>query len=123
MGEMSEDELRLLILDFLRDFKELMGAGAYLVKDHLKNLQTLKYLRITTRMRDDIILSIRLEDYSAGPKTDQLHSGEYWEFGKEMDGEEIYIKLKIIPFSHGNEKALCLSFHIAERPLNYRFRQ
>ncbi len=123
MDEWSDDELKRLILNFLKDFKELMGQGHYFVKGHYKNIQTLIDLGITTRQRDELILSIALQDYSSGPNPDELNPGHYWIFGKGLDHTEIYIKLKIITLRSGNERAVCISFHPSEHPLRYPFRQ
>jgi hypothetical protein len=122
MDGYSEDELRRQILDFLYDFKELMGQGHYIVKDHQKNVQTLIDLGITQKIRDELILSISMRDYSSGPNSDNLHAGYYWIFGKAVDDIEIYIKLKIACLTNGNERAICISFHPSEHPLRYPFR-
>jgi hypothetical protein len=119
MDRLSREELQSLILNFLQDFKELMGQGHYLVKDHFKNIQTLKDLGITARIRDEFILSIALEDYSSGPNPDELHHGDYWVFGKPLDEKEIYVKLKIVTYNNGNERAVCISFHPSEYPLKH----
>jgi hypothetical protein len=123
MNEWSEDELKRHILNFLKDFKELMGQGHYIVKGHYKNIQTLKDLGITARLRDELILSISLGDYSSGPNPDELNPGHFWVFGKVLDNTEIYIKLKIITYSTGNDRAVCISFHPSEYPLKYPFRR
>ena len=118
----SEEELRRQILNFLKDFKELMGQGHYFVKEHHKNIRALKDLGINARIKDEIILSVAMEDYSSGPNPDEYHPGYYWIFGKNFDVVEIYIKLKIVSFNNGNERAVCLSFHSSEYPLKYPFR-
>ena len=40
-----------------------------------------------------------------------------WVFGKDHNDVEIYIKISVA------EKALCISFHEAEHPLQYPFRK
>ncbi|MDO9086153.1 MAG: hypothetical protein Q7U53_08100 [Anaerolineaceae bacterium] len=122
MEEFFEEELRRQILNFLKDFKELMGQGSYYVKGHLKNLNTLIELGITSRQRDELILSVALENYSSGPIQDVMHPGNYWVFGKKVNTKEIYIKLKIITFNNGTERAVCISFHPSEYPLKYPLR-
>ena len=59
-----DEELRRQILNFLKDFKELMGQGQgyYFVKEHHKNVQALRDLGITARIRDEVILSVAMED-------------------------------------------------------------
>ncbi len=122
MEGFSEEELRRQILNFLKDFKELMGQGHYFVKEHHKNVQALMHLGINARLRDEIILSVAMEDYSSGPNPDEYHPGYYWIFGKNLDAVEIYIKLKIVSYNNGNERAVCFSFHSSEHPLKYPFR-
>jgi hypothetical protein len=121
MEGFSDAELRRQILNFLKDFKELMGQGQYFVKEHHKNVQALMDLGINARLRDEIILSVAMEDYSSGPNPDEYHPGYYWIFGKYLDAIEIYIKLKIVSFNNGNERAVCFSFHSSEHPLKYPF--
>jgi len=121
MVDIPEDELRSHILNFLKEFKDLMGQGNYYVKDHYKNIQALIELGIHVRLRDELILSIAVEDYSSGPIADEYHDGFFWIFGKFLNNVEIYIKLKIVTIRNGNEKAVCLSFHASEYPLNYPF--
>ena len=122
MDSFSEEELRRYILSFLMDFRELMGQGRYIVKGHHKNIQALIDLGITAKIRDEIILSIAIEDYSSGPNPDEYQPGYYWVFGKFVDAIEIYIKLKIVSYNNGVEKAVCISFHLSERPMKYPFR-
>lgn len=120
MDEHSKEILRRQVLNFLSDFKELMGQGKYIVSNHHKNLQALINLGITNRIRDDLIRSISLGDYCSGPNPDQLHPGHYWIFGKNIEKAEIYIKLKIVAYTN-NEVAICISFHPAEYSLSYPF--
>jgi hypothetical protein len=122
MEGLSDGELRHQILIFLKDFKELMGQGHYIIKNHLKNLQALRDLGITARTRDEIILAIGLINYSSGPNLDKYLSGDYWVFGSAVDSVEVYIKLKIITYNDGRERAVCLSFHPSEGPLTYPLR-
>ena len=125
MEGFSEEELRRQILNFLKDFKELMGQGPgyYFVTQHLKNVQAMRELGITARIRDEVILSVAMEDYSSGPNSDEYHPGHYWIFGKDIDSIEIYIKLKIVTYNNWNELADCYSYHPSEQPLNYPFRK
>ena len=119
MANLSQDELRLQINYFLKDFKELVYQGQYSVKGHLKNIEALSQLGLTSRQRDECILSLSLSDYCQGPVTDTMHAGHYWVFGKFINNIEIYIKLKVITYNNGNETAVCISFHPSESPLSY----
>ena len=42
--------------------------------------------------------------------------GEMWVFGKDVKGQEVYIKITLgLP----NSSTICISFHIAEHPMTY----
>ena len=123
MDTIPQDELRGHILNFLKDVKDLIYRGNLYVKPHHKNRQTLIDLGLNYRQREDILLSLALSNYSSGPTPDEYKTGHYWVFGKHIEKTEIYIKLKIVTYNYDNEQAVCLSFHTAEYPLNYPFRQ
>ena len=75
-------------------------------------------LGFTKKNCRDEILSLSVENYYDGPKPDVNRQGVVWEFGKKIDGDEIYIKLKIAEV--GTEKlAKCISFHKANSPLSF----
>ncbi len=123
MTGLSEDELRWQIDNFLKDFKNLVWEGRYRVSRNDKNRRALTDLGITSKIRENKILSLALEDYCKGPLPDQYHPGEvYWEFGAEINRRDIYIKLQIVTLENGNDWAFCLSFHPAEFPIKYHFR-
>lgn len=119
MPPLGQNETRQLVNHFLRDFKGLMQEGQYFVKRHHKNMQALIELGITYKIRDDIVLGLRVSDYSSGPNKDEYGKADYWVYGKEINNKEIYIKLQIFTYSDGNERAGCISFHTAEHPLKY----
>ena len=123
MDRFNNERFRLQVFCFLRDFKEnLLQNRAYFYK-HQKNLETLIELGLTCRDQDEILLSLQLEDYSSGPEPDMYHSGQvFWVFGKQIEGVELYLKLKIVSQA-GEEYAVCISFHAAEYPLEYPFRK
>lgn len=86
-----------------------------------KNVNTLTELEMT---REDVkreILSLSVLDYCSGPAKDPEIKGDVWKFGKVIRGKEIYIKLKLSGDQHGRMVRV-LSFHIAEKPLRYYFR-
>jgi hypothetical protein len=43
-----------------------------------------------------------------------------WEFGKQVNDEEVYIKITL---GRTSSSAICISFHIAERPIQYPFKE
>lgn len=117
-----DKERRLQVSDFLKDFKENIGQGRTYFYPHLKNLETLAELGLTYRNREDILLALTVEDYSAGPTMDTYYAGQvYWVFGKQLEDVELYIKIKLVSQAEG-EYAVCISFHTSEVPLGYPFR-
>ncbi len=123
MEHKTEDELRREILRFLRDFKELMDQGRYLIKTRTVNTETLVQLGITKRQRDEIIYSLSVLDFCSGPIRDLNDRGNLWVFGQIVSSKEIYIKLQIVTRENAEETAFCVSFHQAELPLKYPFRE
>ena len=104
------------IQKFLNDFHQKVE-----VFDIFKNLDTLKALNITRDERLEVVKSIEVIDYSEGPIKNLLNQfGDLWVFGKDVKGKEVYIKI-----CHGktNQSAVCVSFHIAEFPMNYPYKK
>ena len=119
MGETEQERIG----KFLKEFKKIVteGRGIDLISRR-KNLESLASLGLTKRNCKDEILGLSVSDFCAGPKPDRDRPGEIWEFGKTIGAKEVYIKLKVAQV--GTEKiAKCLSFHIAEFPLRFPFRE
>jgi hypothetical protein len=118
MDELSDDELRKYVPQFLTELKTLIMHQGLYVTPRQTNKGALLELGLTDKQREEIVLSLSLVDYCAGPKPDEYKPGDYWVFGKKIDGAEVYIKLKIAGQA-GNEHAVCLSFHKSEYSLRY----
>ena len=89
--------------------------------DRGKNRETLLQLDITPVQREVIVKSLLEQDYIEGPVVDALNNnGEMWVFGKDVKGREVYIKITL---GYENGQTICISFHIAEYPLHYPFKQ
>lgn len=109
------------IEDFLKRLKEKIKVFDIIFRDDRgKNLQTLATLEITPVYRKQVVLSIEPKDYVEGPIVDTLNKmGEMWVFGKNVKGQEVYIKITL---GQPNSSTICISFHIAEHPLNHPFK-
>ncbi len=89
--------------------------------DRGKNQQTLHDLEISPAKRTEIINMLRTEDYSQGPLDEKMHGIlPLWIFGKQVKKNEVYIKVSM---GIENSSAVCISFHIAEHPLNFPFKK
>lgn len=106
---------------FLKDLNiKIAVFGLIFRDDRGKNIATLLDLEIKPKFRENIIKELVVEDYVDGPLIDSLNKmGELWVFGKDVKGKEIYIKISM---GVAGSSAICISFHIAEKKLNYKFR-
>ena len=103
---------------FLRQFVPKMEIFGIMFLDREKNTDALKMLGITPSTRKEIIREIQVEDYIENI-IDEFSFGDMWVFGKAYDGEELYIKISLgVP----NTNTICVSFHVAQHPLNYAFK-
>ena len=110
----TQNEIRA----FLQDFHVKMDIWGVVARDDRgKNAQTLLDLEITKDFRNKVLKSLVTEDYSQGPLSEKLYGGaDMWVFGKLVKSKEIYIKITI---GIAGAQVICISFHIAEHPLNY----
>jgi len=110
------DAQPLEITFFLKLFKEFAQSNFYFV-DRPKSIDCLANLGITVPQAKNEIMSLTYEDYHRGPLPDKgTTGGELWEFGKRIEGKEIFIRLKVVLQYN---MAKCQSFHVAEKPMQY----
>ena len=107
---------------FLEELHSKMKIFGILFRDDReKNRNTLQELEIVPSYRKVVVENLRVEDYVQGPVVDELNRlGEMWVFGKDVKGREIYIKVMI---SGTTSQTICISFHFAEHPLVYPFKE
>lgn len=67
---------------------------------------------------EETVLGLSVEDYCEGPCRDRDQPGELWIFGKVIENQTVYIKLKLASFGPVRIVRI-ISFHFAEYPLNY----
>jgi len=104
------------VIYFLEDFKIKMKLYGVLFLGRDKNIQTLLELDISPLDREHILEELVVEDYSEGPKKDINGGADLWIFGKIVKQQEVYIKITLGEFDNS---PLCISFHLAEYPMNY----
>ena len=109
---------------FLKEFHQKLKIFSIIFRDDRgKNAQTLAELEITPKYRETVIKEIKVEDYCQGPIVDTLNHmgdmGDMWVFGKDIKGQEVYIKISL---GQENTNTICVSFHIAEYKMNYKFK-
>lgn len=103
---------------FLEQFKSKLDVWGIYFIERGKNDNTLSQLGITRAFREEVVRQIKVEDYVETICDDQT-LGELWVFGKQVNGSEIYIKVALGRFG---SRTICVSFHIAEYPMEYVFR-
>ena len=92
--------------------------GVYFRNDRGKNQELFNHISIVPSKRKDYILELTTHDFSEGTIPDALNDiADMWVFGKEIQGHEVYIKVQILPAG-----AICISFHLSERPMSYPFK-
>ena len=106
---------------FLEQFNaKVKFFGIIFRDDRQKNKETLQQLDITPMQRELIVRNLQVQDYAEGPIIDILNKhSEMWVFGKDVKGREVYIKITL---GYQNGQTICISFHIAERPMQYPFK-
>lgn len=106
---------------FLDQFNAKVQVFGILFRDDRpKNLEALQRLDITPLQRELIVKNLAAQDYVEGPIIDLLNrAGEMWVFGKDVKEQEVYIKITL---GYQNGQTICISFHIADHPMQYPFK-
>ncbi|MCK9310854.1 MAG: toxin [Bacteroidales bacterium] len=103
---------------FLNELKTKINIfGIVYLDDRKKNAQTLFSLEISPIRRTEFIQELKAKDYSSGPIDEKMRGfSDMWVFGITVKSVEVYVKICL---GLTNISAVCISFHIAEHPLNY----
>lgn len=106
---------------FLEQFNTKVQVFGILFRDDRpKNKEALQILDITPLQRELIVKNLQAQDYVEGPVIDVLNKMcEMWVFGKDVKGRDVYIKITL---GYLNGQTICISFHIAEHPMQYPFK-
>lgn len=95
--------------------------GILFLDERGKNQQALHDLEISPAIRKEIIANLSPEDYSDGPLEEMMRGIlPMWIFGKEVKKKEVYIKISM---GIENDRAVCISFHIAEYSIKYPYKK
>jgi hypothetical protein len=106
---------------YLKELKvKIEVFGILFLDDRGKNQQTLHDLEISPGKRKEIITNLRTEDYCEGPLEEKMRGIlPMWVFGKEVNKTEVYIKISL---GMENNSAVCISFHSAQHPMSYPYK-
>ncbi|GEO42062.1 hypothetical protein SAE02_62100 [Skermanella aerolata] len=109
------------IAAFLRRFREAMETHGLDLWPTPKNRKFEDDTGFTKADAELLVRSLRVIDYATGPEPDDnaaRSSGEVWVFGREFEGIDLYLKLKLQFSPHvGGTPSACMSFHPQEYPL------
>ena len=100
------------ITEYLVRVKKLLSEGKYDFVPRRKNMQALARHGLTIMDAKSEILELVYDDYYKGPKQDfdPNQQGDIWEFKKNIDGMQFYVKVKIVR-ENGEDILKCLGFH------------
>jgi len=100
------------IAAYLARVKNLLSAGKYDFVPRRKNMQALAQHGLTITDAKNEILGLVVGDYYKGPKQDldPNRPGDIWEFKKNVDGIQFYVKVKIVK-ENGKDILKCFGFH------------
>ena len=100
------------IAAFISEVKRLLSTGKYDFVPRRKNMQALARHGLTITDARNEILELTVGDYYKGPKQDldPNRPGDIWEFKKNIDGIQFYVKVKIVQ-ENGEEVLKCIGFH------------
>ena len=109
---MSKNVNTLDIAAFLARVKKLLSKGNYDFVPRRKNMQALAKHGLTIKDAKNEILGLVVGDYYKGPKQDfdSDRPGDIWEFKKNIDGIQFYVKVKIVQ-ENGEDILKCIGFH------------
>jgi hypothetical protein len=107
---------------FLKDFKQKLGFwGLFIRTDREKNFKTMTALGYSLNDVKEELQGLEVIHYSEGPLKETLYGGaDMWVFGKQIQGQEVYIKITMGRLS---DKVLCISFHFSLEALNYPYKK
>lgn len=110
------------VRNFLLEFKQVATSGSGVdIVPRAETRPTLARLGMTKANLEELLLGLSVADYCRGPESDRDRPGSVWVFGREIEGHEVYIKLKVVQVE-GQRIAKCISFHLAKYPLKYPHR-
>jgi hypothetical protein len=107
---------------FLHELKALIvnGSGLHLIfrPEHHDDIVE---LGLNKAAIDSIVVGLSVADYCSGPNPDRDKPGYVWEFARNINSHDVYIKLKIADGA-SSRMAICISFHKAKYPLRFPLR-
>lgn len=115
------------INEALRKIKDTINSSKntnFHFKNRPENKETLIKLGYLHHHVLEEILNLTYRNYCEGPDPNisrsGIRKGAIWKFGKTIEELEVYIKIQVIPHG-GINKCVCISFHEANRKMQYPY--
>ncbi|MCL0080971.1 hypothetical protein M1N64_01900 [Peptococcaceae bacterium] len=105
--------------------KTAVSNGKYRFVQRRKNLKSLARAGLLPVHVKDYIMQLSYLDYFNGPepeKDNRYPDGEYMFFGCEINQLKFFIKIKL-EMRNNEDYCMCISFHIAESTIYYKYRE
>ncbi len=116
----TEEEVKIFLQEFFAKINaNIGGVGIIIKRERAANLQTILDLELTNITVRDHLKKLTNKNFYKGPTEDSDGGPGLWEFGKEIKGKEVYIK---ITMGYLNKPTICISFHYPERTIKYPFK-
>lgn len=110
----TKDEVEI----FLQQLREKIRFFDVAFRPREKNTNGLAEIDILPIDRITYLKNLTSDNYYTGPNKDtyDITKPDYFEFGMEINGIEVYIKISL---GMTNKRVDCMSFHKAEKPITY----
>jgi hypothetical protein len=107
---------------FLFRAKGLIQAGTLVISSRRKNMDALAQLGLLYVHQLEMLKGLTYHDYfNTLPET--INEPEAWEFGIDVQGNTIYIKLAVVGNPTCHEHLACISFHLATGAIVYPYKK
>lgn len=111
----TRDEVERFLSQF---FPKMEIWGIYFLYRE-KNIRTLAKWSIRAENIKQVIRDIKADDFVERIPDSLAGYGDLWVFGKMYEKKELYIKIAL---GRPSDKTICISFHQAEKPIDYLFK-
>ncbi len=113
---------------FITGYQEILSGSRLELIPRPDNRRAMEFFGFTRETVTLELLQLTVENYSEGPLPDRDgRPGDVWIFGYELYGNHMYVKLKIgnkvLATGEAVGIAICLSWHLAEKPLRLPFKE
>ena len=115
MKEITIDDVK----SFLNSMNVKIDIYGMVFAERQRCQETMRMLGINEIVAKSIIKTLDATDFSKYFDDTTQWGCDLWAFGKDINGEEIYIKIGLgLP----NRQTVCVSFHRADFPIQYPFK-